>query len=364
MPGGAPMRVKPVPRPKPVLDVGDRRAAVPCFPRALFPCAVFPLSHSPHQRKERAVKANHLPPTATPDEVAAALRADGYVIVDNLVSGEVMDRVAAELDPYVDLTPVGRDDFVGRLTRRTGSLIARSEASRGLIAHPLALATAAEMLKKATAYQLHLTQVISVFPGETNQPLHRDELAWDFFPFPPDYDVQCNTIWAMTDFTAENGATRVVPGSHLKPGKQDYTDADTIQAEMSRGSVFFYTGKVYHGAAANKTDQIRQGINLTYAVGWVRQEENQYLSTPIEVAKTLDDDFLKLMGYQMGGLAMGYIRDFEDPMVAVRDNLPRQQYDFAAQMQTNGHLNANGVQTFYSDLVSAETPAELSKEPA
>jgi ectoine hydroxylase-related dioxygenase (phytanoyl-CoA dioxygenase family) len=237
--------------------------------------------------------------------------------VDNLVSNEVMDRVAEELEEFIDLTPPGNDDFVGRMTRRTGSLIPRSPTSRDLITHPLVLGTAKGMLAKATAYQLHLTQVISVFPGETDQPLHRDELAWDFFPFPLDYDVQCNTMWAMTDFTIENGATRLVPGSHLTEGKQTYTDEDIVRAEMERGSMFFYSGKIYHGAAANKTDKVRQGINLTYAVGWVRQEENQYLSTPIEVARTLDDDLLKLMGYQMGGLAMGYIRDFEDPMVAI-----------------------------------------------
>jgi ectoine hydroxylase-related dioxygenase (phytanoyl-CoA dioxygenase family) len=310
------------------------------------------------------VEANHLPPTATPDDVAAALRKDGYVIVDNLVSNELMDQVAEELDPYVDLTPPGRDDFVGRLTRRTGSLIPRSVASRKLIQHPLVLGAAAQLLAKATAYQLHLTQVISVFPGETNQPLHRDELAWDFFPFPPDYDVQCNTIWAMTDFTKENGATRCVPGSHLLEGKQELPDDATVQAVMERGSVFFYTGKIYHGASANRSDKVRQGINLTYAVGWVRQEENQYLSTPIEVARTLDDDLLKLMGYQLGGLAMGYIRDFEDPMVVIHPDMPKQQYDFAAQMNKDDHASRDLVDSFYSDMVEAETPAVMSGELA
>ncbi|WP_197382175.1 phytanoyl-CoA dioxygenase family protein, partial [Mycolicibacterium mengxianglii] len=245
----------------------------------------------------------HLPNTATMEEISSALREDGFVIVDNLVPPELMDQIAEELTDYIDTTPAGRDDFVGRLTRRTGGLIARSPASRELVMHPLVLAVVGEMLKKATAYQLHLTQIISVYPGETAQPLHRDELAWDFFPFPEDYDVQCNTIWAMTDFTKENGATRVVPGSHKVYDKQgkDYTEADEARAVMAKGSVFFYTGKVYHSAAPNVSDMVRQGINITYAVGWVRQEENQYLSCPIEIAKTLDDDLLKVMGYQMGG---------------------------------------------------------------
>jgi ectoine hydroxylase-related dioxygenase (phytanoyl-CoA dioxygenase family) len=299
----------------------------------------------------------HLPPAATSAEVAAAIRANGFVIVDNLVSNELMDRVAEELKEHIDLTPTGNDDFIGRMTRRTGSLIPRSPASRELITHPLVLDTTADMLSKATVYQLHLTQVISVLPCETDQPLHRDELAWDFFPFPLDYDVQCNTMWAMTDFTVENGATRLVPGSQLTEGKQTYPDEAIVRAEMERGSVFFYSGKVYHGAAANNSDKVRQGINITYCVGWVRQEENQYLSTPIEVARTLDDDLLKLMGYQMGGLAVGYVRDFEDPMVAIRDDMPKQQYQFASLTKKTDHLNSDLMDTFHESMVNAETPA-------
>jgi ectoine hydroxylase-related dioxygenase (phytanoyl-CoA dioxygenase family) len=300
----------------------------------------------------------HLPPTATSAEVSAAIRADGFVIVDNLVSNEVMDRVAEQLDEYIDVTPLGGDDFIGRLTRRTGSLISRSETSRELVTHPLVLDTTADLLHKATAYQLHLTQVITVLPGETHQPLHRDEMAWDFFPFPLDYDVQCNTMWAMTDFTEENGATRIVPGSHLLEGKQTYEDDDPriIRAEMERGSMFFYSGKVYHGAAANVSDKVRQGINITYCVGWVRQEENQYLSTPIEVARTLDDDLLKLMGYKMGGLAVGYIRDFEDPMAAIRDDMPKKQYDLAALTKKSDHANSEFMDSFHDELINAETP--------
>jgi Phytanoyl-CoA dioxygenase (PhyH) len=299
----------------------------------------------------------HLPPTATEQDVIDALRKDGFVIVDNVVSNATMDRLAEELGEYIDLTPPGLDDFVGRRTRRTGSLIPRSITSRELIQHPLVMATCAGFLGHATAFQLHLTQVISVFPGETNQPLHRDELAWDFFPFPLDYEVQCNTMWAMTDFTTQNGATRIVPGSHRTTGKQVYDESQVIRAEMERGSMFFYTGKVYHGAAANHSDAVRQGINLTYAVGWVRQEENQYLSTPIEVAKTLDDDLLQLMGYKMGGIAMGYIRDFEDPMVAIRDLGPKRQFDFAGQTQTDGsHTNSAMMSSFYEDMVTADTP--------
>ena len=263
------------------------------------------------------MKAVHLPPTATPEEVTAALREHGYAIVDNLVPESLMDRIDAEMGPYVEHTLYGDDNFVGKQTKRTGAMIARSPAARELIMNPTALGTAEKLLEKATTFQLHLTQIISVFPGSKAQSIHRDQVAWDFFPFPPDYDVQCNLLWAMTDYTEEMGATRVVPGSHLKPDA-DYTIEDTIAAEMTRGSALFYTGKVYHGAGENKSDKLRQAINITYAVGWVRQEENQYLATPLEIAKTLPEDLLKVMGYQMGCFAMGYIGDFEDPMTAIR----------------------------------------------
>lgn len=276
----------------------------------------------------------HLPPTSEAADVVAALRADGACVVDDLAPAGLMDRVAAEMAPHVDVTPEGEDDFIGRRTRRTGSMVARSPASRELITHPLVLAVAGSLLDKASVFQLHLTQVISVLPGESDQPLHRDELAWDFFPFPTDYDVQCNTIWALTDFTRENGATRVLPGTHLLPQATTAPEAaagrSVERAVMRRGSVLFYTGKVFHGAGANLSGGVRQGINLTYSVGWLRQEENQYLSTPLEVAKTLDDDLLRLMGYQLGGIAIGYVGDFEDPMSTVRPR-PKRQYDFAGQ---------------------------------
>lgn len=261
----------------------------------------------------------HLPPTASAEAVSASLLEHGYAIVDELVPNALMDRIDAEMGPHVAATPYGQDAFVGKQTRRTGSMIARSPAARELVMNPLAIATAGKFLGHASTFQLHLTQIISVYPGSAAQPLHQDQLAWDFFPFPDDYHTQCNLLWAMTDYTEEMGATRVVPGSQYKGSKQTYTQADSLPAVMKRGSALFYTGKVFHGAGANVSDRLRQAINITYAVGWVRQEENQYLSCPIEIARTLPDDLLKVMGYQMGCFAMGYVRDFEDPMVVIRE---------------------------------------------
>lgn len=264
---------------------------------------------------------NRLPNTATAEQISQSLREHGYVIVDELASAEQMDRIAAEMAPYIQDTAYGKDNFIGHRIKRTGSLIARSPAARELVMHPCVLGATELFLAHASAFQLHLTQIISVFPGSPAQMLHQDELAWDFFPFPDDYQVQCNLLWAMTDYTEENGATRIVPGSQFVGRKQKYSEEQSIAAVMKRGSALFYTGKIYHGAGSNRSDAIRQAINITYAVGWVRQEENQYLSCPREIAQTLPDDLLKVMGYQYGCFALGYTRDFEDPLTALRDDV-------------------------------------------
>ena len=160
--------------------------------------------------------------------------------------------------------------------------------------------------------------MISIGPDSPGQSIHRDQWAFDFFEFPSDYDVQCNTIWALTDFTEANGATRLMPGSQQLPNEHTHSVDETVPAEMTKGSCLLYTGKVYHGGGANTSDETRMGLNITYNVGWLRQEENQYLSCPQEVAADLPDDLLRLMGYRIGAYALGYIDDVRDPIEAIR----------------------------------------------
>ncbi len=263
----------------------------------------------------------HLSPTTSSDDVVAALRSDGGVIVDDLAPGDVLDRFESELAPWLEATPFGSEEFAGLATRRTGALVARCPASHQLLQHPLILDATAGLLDGATTFHVHLTQTIAIGPGEPAQPIHRDQWAFDFFPFPEGYDVQLNTIWALTDFTEANGATRVVPGSNR--GDVDrlgaFHAADSVPAEMSRGSVLVYSGSVHHGGGADTAEETRIGINMTYARSWLRQEENQYLSVPLEVARTLDDDLLRLLGYARGAYALGYVDDGRDPLDVVRD---------------------------------------------
>ena len=252
------------------------------------------------------------------EPVAAALAEAGCAIVERLVPAERLTAARAEREPWLARTPVGVDDFAGRRTRRTGGLVARSPICRDLVSHPFVLDVVGRVLAHATNFQLHLTQVIAIGPGEPAQPIHRDQWAFDFFPFPPGFEVQCNTIWAMSDFTAENGATRVIPGSNRLADKLQFAEQDGVPAEMPAGSVVFYTGSLYHGGGANRSDEVRYGVNLTYALGWLRQEENQYLSVPLDVARTLPDPLLRLIGYARGAYALGYVDDVRDPLDALR----------------------------------------------
>jgi hypothetical protein len=265
----------------------------------------------------------HLPPTATGEDVAAVLASDGVAVVDRLAAPAFMDRIGEELASFMIATRAGPDEFSGFRTRRTGGLIARSPSCRNLVMHTTVLGAVKKALGHATNFQLHLTQVIAIGPGEPMQTIHRDQWAFDFFPFPKGYEVQCNTIWAMTDFTATNGATRVISGSNHFEDRLQFTEADTEPAEMEKGSVLFYTGSLYHGGGANRSETTRCGINITYNAAWLRQEENQYLAVPHEIARTLPIDLLRVMGYARGAYALGYVDDLRDPIEVLRPDLAK-----------------------------------------
>lgn len=252
---------------------------------------------------------NTLANDATADEVVQELVENGAVIVQDVIDSETVDKLNAEVTPYIQKTPTGTDEFTGKKTKRTGALAARSAVCRDLIVHDLALAAANQFLSPYTRkIILHLTQTIQINPGSGAQAIHRDRYAWGKY-LPKEIEPQLNTIWALTDFTAENGATRCVPGSHKWPWSQRAEPEQICQAEMSKGSIFFYSGSVLHSGGANNSDAQRRGLNLTYCLGWLRQEENQYLSCPPSIAKDFDPVLQDLLGYTQGEYALGYYSD-------------------------------------------------------
>lgn len=247
----------------------------------------------------------HLPATAPLEAVKAVLDRDGALILDDLITAAEADAVLTQLKPWIDATEPGRDGFSGVRTTRTGALAARSPLCRDLIMDARVRAICdALLLPNCERYQLHLGQVIRIMPGQGAQPIHRDRWAWGTFL--KGIEPQLNTIWALTDFTKANGATQVVPGSSVWPDDRQPLPEEITWAEMRRGSALVYTGTVLHGGGANVSDMDRVGLNLTYALGWLRQEENQYLSCPPEIARTLHPDLQKLLGYTMGSYALGY----------------------------------------------------------
>lgn len=262
-------------------------------------------------------------PTDSNEVIASVVQAEGAAIIEHLAANEVMDRLQREVEPWLGRVPFGSSAAVGVRTRRLGGLVARSATARELITHPSILEIVRRVVHLPTTIQVHLTQVMALDPGERGQPIHRDQQGLDLFTFPAGYEVLCNALWAVTDFTERNGATRIIAGSnhHADNLNESFREEDTEPAEMTRGSCVIYSGSVYHGAGANRSDATRTGMRILYSAGWLRQEENQFLSVPREIARELDPELLRLLGYQRGAYGLGYLDDMRDPIEAIRPEL-------------------------------------------
>ena len=246
-----------------------------------------------------------LPATAETSEILEIIHSDGAVILKDMLSPDATGDVLTEVRPYMEATGNGRDDFSGRQTTRTGALVARSARCRELILNPTILAATKAFLDPyCKRFQLHLGQIIRLRPGQPKQAIHRDRWAWG--QYLKDVEPQFNTIWALSEFSAENGATRLVPGSIDWPDDRRVEPHEICQAIMDPGSALLYTGSVFHGGGENRSDHDRIGMNLTYSLGWLRQEENQYLSCPPEIARDLPRQMQDLLGYTLGSYALGY----------------------------------------------------------
>ena len=240
-------------------------------------------------------------PGAPLASVLEALDEHGAVILLDRAAPARMDDVARELAPWLQLpagaSPLGNNAFTGMQTLRTSALVAKSPACRALVMDPDVLAICDAVLGPQCArFQLSFTQAIAIAPGERAQALHRDSTMYPFRR--PGPEVFVNAIWALDEFTADNGATRILPGSHRwdddrLPGAGDARTA----AEMPRGGVVVYLGSVWHGGGANPSGARRTGVAFGYTLGWLRQEENQYLAVPPALARTLPIELQRLIGY-------------------------------------------------------------------
>jgi predicted nucleic acid-binding protein len=244
--------------------------------------------------------------------VVAVLARDGAVILHDAVTTAVVEAVAKELRPHFDVDgKTTENDFNGYRTLRVGAVLGRSPATAALIAHPALLSILdAVLLAYCSNYRIGSTTGIEIHPGEMAQMLHRDDAIYPLRIPGVEWQVAAN--WALDDFNTENGGTRVVLQSHRWNAARHPTRNDAmVQAVMSRGSVLLYLGSVYHGGGANRTDRPRMGLVNTYSLGWLRQEENQYLSVDRAIADRLPPEVRRLMGYQRSGLLGSFPGDEE-----------------------------------------------------
>ncbi len=256
-----------------------------------------------------------------PGQLVEVLDRDAALILDHALSGAQIDAILSELEPFIAGTRPFDDDFVGRHTTRTGGLVARSKTAREAVVHPGVLAVADVFLGRASSnYQINLTQIMRLLPGQPAQALHRDRSLWSRH-LPASVEPMLNGMWALTTFSDENGATRVIPGSHRWDWDRPASPAETIPAEMERGSLLLYTGSVLHGGGHNRSSAPRIGMNITYVLAWLRQEENQYLCCPPEIARTLEPRLQALLGYTVGNGSLGYYSP-PSPSAGAIDTIP------------------------------------------
>jgi ectoine hydroxylase-related dioxygenase (phytanoyl-CoA dioxygenase family) len=254
---------------------------------------------------------NTFPNTAGAAEVVASIQENSYAIVHDVLDTSAIECVRNELAPHFAERVGSSDDFTGHKTVRFGALLARVPKVREMVLHPLVHGIAQTLLGPSCAnIRLNYTGVMHLEFGEKAQTLHRDS---GFYPIQnPCPPLLLATMWAISDFTQANGATRIIPGSHLWDDLRKPEPDEIIAAEMPAGSVLFYIGASYHGGGANKAEMARTGIALHYALGWLRQEENQYLAVPQDLARTFSPELKALMGYELSTVNSGFV-DHQHP---------------------------------------------------
>ena len=245
------------------------------------------------------------------------LEEQGCIVIENMLDDAGHAALEDRIRPLLDATAPCQGNFYGFATKRLSGLIAKSKACRQMSIEPHILAVMDEfLLRSCRAYQLSLTQAIQIGPGEPQQLIHADDLMFSFEH--PGREAMINCMWAVDDFTKENGATLLVPGSHRWPRDRVPEPHEITQGEMSKGSVLIYFGSLLHAGGANRTDTSRTGIVISYCLGWLRQAENQYLAVPVEIARDLPEELQRLLGYFVHEPNLGCVEG-QDPIRMLKE---------------------------------------------
>lgn len=269
-----------------------------------------------------------LPATAPIADIVAALDADGAAIVEDFLAPARLEALNADFDRVVETLAPGvrrptmpaMEEFYGATTVRFDGLPGKSAAFVEVMQSPVLTGLADRyLLPHCLDYLFNTGQFIEIRPGETAQRLHRDEDAWRFGPLiatGPRAQLEVEAMVALSGFTAENGATQVVPGSHLWPADREPEPQEILQAEMPAGAALLYLGSTIHGGGANRTEaEIRRGMFVGYVVGWLRTEENMFLTVPLEQVRGFPRRVQELLGYK-AHRAIGVV-DVGDPGVVL-----------------------------------------------
>jgi ectoine hydroxylase-related dioxygenase (phytanoyl-CoA dioxygenase family) len=240
----------------------------------------------------------------------------GYTVVEDAIEPELIDALDDDLrrlEHELGARPAG-NDFEGAHTVRIYNLLVHGPLYEAIPVHPMVLPVVEGVLDRGCL--VSSLSSIAIDPGEKSQPIHADD---QLIPIPkPHPPVVCNTTWAITDFTEANGATRLVPGSHLLDHPDYGADYPTVPAEMAKGSVLVWNGSLWHGGGANRSAARRVGIAMNYCAGYIRQQENQQLGIPRHLAREFPPRLRRLVGYSIYQGLIGHI-DKRDPVTLLDD---------------------------------------------
>ncbi|MEX2488997.1 MAG: phytanoyl-CoA dioxygenase family protein [Pseudomonadales bacterium] len=238
-------------------------------------------------------------------EHAQAIRDQGYTVVESLLDKSEVDLVRSALAPWLQGEHMGRNDFEGYKSERVYALLAKDPSLALIVEHPMVLAVVDELLE--SDYLLSANLAINSHPGETPQAFHRDNAGGPYAK--PTAVHGISTIWNFDDFTIDNGATEIIPGSHLWANETPAeNDERAITVTMPKGSVLIFSGSLYHRGGANNSDKPRLAITPQYCQPWLRQLENMVLAVPPEKAARLSERVQALLGYSVRSPGfMGYV---------------------------------------------------------
>jgi ectoine hydroxylase-related dioxygenase (phytanoyl-CoA dioxygenase family) len=250
----------------------------------------------------------------------------GYTIVENAIEPDLLDELngsLVRLERFFDVQP-SPNSFEGHQTLRVYNLLAFDPVWQRVPVHENVLPIVDRVLDPGCL--ISSLSSIDILPGEIAQPIHADD---QLIPLPkPHPPTVCNSMWALTDFTDANGATRIIPGSHLRDHSPDYGKPyDSIAAEMSKGSVLIWHGSLWHGGGANNTDTARIGIAMNYCAGYIRQQENQQLGLSREKVAEFEPRLRQLVGYGTYNMLIGHINKHAPEELLVGKGAPQMVWD-------------------------------------